>query len=203
MHVDLLKLLDAAEALGDGSILALMAADAGKLANANTNARIAQDVPVASEMFGLLRHSLEVLSLRPRGECDVTLEPGIVFDSSGEHVVALMPVKAGELDLIAYWLSQGIQSPKLLALPGVLALPFAIETFDDRRWLIPEWFALFYVDALPAHCVPLLAMRSVLNDERFGDWVSNALARADAFGLPVSDAVAGAEKVILQKASHT
>ena len=55
--------------------------------------------------------------------------------------------------------------------------------------LLPEWFAAFYVRGEPGHCIPILALRSVLADQRFGgDWVAVALERMTAFALPQEQA---------------
>jgi len=193
MRDELRRLLDAAEAGEAGSMLRVM----GKQANP----RVAQDIPVASEMLGLLRHFGNSLPYQET-DCDwLPLQPGIYDHATAGRTVAIVPVKAGELDLIAYWLTQNIQSPELLALPGLLAIPFSIEEHDGQSWLIPEWFSLFYVDASADHCVPLLGLRSVLDDGRFSDWVPAALARADAFGLPTAAAVQGAGRVVVKKST--
>lgn len=191
----LMALLSAAETCGAESVLTAM----GK----HVNAQVAQDVPAAAEMFGLLRHFLGRL---PHRELDagrgLALAPGVYQHQEHGHVVALVPVGSGELEFVAYWISQSVQSPKLLAMPGLLALPFSIEEHDGQRWLIPEWFAVFYVDSDPGHCVPLLALRSVLDDGRFSDWVTAALVRATvAFGLPTGDASRAVEQVIIEKSS--
>lgn len=192
MDDNLIVLLDAAEACGPESVLTAMGAHA--------NPSVAQDVPVAAEMFGLLRHFLGTLPRHSLADGEVyRLAPGIYENHPLNQAVAFIPIQAGELDLIAYWLAQSVQSPKMIALPGLLVLPFSIEEHDGRRWLIPEWFALFYVDSAPDHCVPLLALRSVLDDGRFSDWVDAALVRAAAFRLPTVEAVQAAAQVIIQK----
>ncbi|ANN80903.1 hypothetical protein [Bordetella flabilis] len=191
MRNELLHLLDVAEAAEAGSVLALMG---GK-----SNPHVAQDIPVAAEMLGLLRHFMDRLPYQATEDASLALAPGIYVRSTSRQVIALVPIQAGELDLVAYWLCQGFQSPKLASMPGLLAIPFSIEEHDDQRWLIPEWFALFYVDASVEHCVPLLALRSVLDDSRFSDWVPAALARAASFGLSTDKAVLAAERVVVQK----
>jgi len=193
MRDELLHLLDVAEAAGAGSMLAIM--------GAHENSSIAHDIPVAAEMLGLLRHFLPTLPYQVTKDGLLALDPGIYDYTELGHVVALIPLHAGELDLVAYWLSQAMQSPKLVALPGMLALPFSIEIHDGQRWLIPEWFALFYVDRSPKHCVPLLAFRSVLNDGRFADWVPAALVRADSFGLRTEEATKAANRVVVRKST--
>lgn len=209
MREEILRLLDVAEGAGldvikgakldvtegakDGCILATM--------GSRGNSRTAQDIPVAAEMLGLLRHFGGSLDSIQVNETELLpLRPGIYDLVEPGKIVALVPVQAGTLDLVAYWISQGIQSPELVAMPGLLAIPFSIEEHDDGQWLIPEWFALYYVDSSDKHCVPLLTLRSVLDDNRFGDWVSTALARAGVFQLPTAAATAGAQRVILEKA---
>jgi len=55
--------------------------------------------------------------------------------------------------------------------------------------LLPEWTAAFYVQGLARHCVPILALKSVLEDKRFvGDWVAVALHRLASFALPQAEA---------------
>jgi UDP-2,3-diacylglucosamine pyrophosphatase LpxH len=49
-------------------------------------------------------------------------------------------------------------------------------------------FAVFYVDGNEDHCIPILALSSVLEDERFGDWVSVAFERMQTFCLPCNRA---------------
>ena len=184
-------LLNTAESGDTGSILALMGMG---------RPSAAQDVPAAAEMLGLLRHfetTLPFLDAPFPGALQMT--PGIY--SQSDKLVALVPIGAGELDLIAYWISQSLQSPKISALPGLLALPFSIEEHDGQEWLIPEWFALFYVDASAEHCVPILTLRSILDDGRFGDWVTVALTRSGIFGLPTEAATHAASRVIPQKSN--
>lgn len=193
MRDELLHLLDVAEAADAGSMLAVM--------GAHENSSIAHDIPVAAEMLGLLRHFLATLPYQATKDGFLALDPGIYDHTESGQVMALIPIHAGDLDLVAYWLSQSIQSPKLVALPGMLALPFSIESHDDQRWLIPEWFALFYVDGAPEHCVPLLAFRSVLDDGRFADWVPAALARAESFGLTTEEATKAANRVVVRKSN--
>ncbi|WP_323025726.1 hypothetical protein [Castellaniella sp.] len=192
MREKLKNLLATAEGADTGSVLALMGA---------SGSSVGQDIPAAAEMLALLRHFEASLPFfEAPGSEALQMMPGI-YARDDNHLVALVPVGTGELDLIAYWISQSLQSPEISALPGLLALPFSIEEHDEQEWLIPEWFALFYVDSSEEHCVPVLTLRSILDDERFGDWVGVALARAEAFGLPKTAAAHAVSRVVPVKAS--
>ncbi len=190
MREKILRLLDVAETAEAGSVLGVMG---------DANDRTAQDVPVAAEMLGLLRHFLGSLAfVEAPSDGPLPMSPGVYARGDGQ-LVALLPIGADELALIAYWISESLQSPTVSALPGLLALPFAIEEHEGTEWLIPEWFALYYVDSSDEHCIPVLTLRSVLEDGRFGDWVTVALARADFFGLPTQAAAQAASRVIPRK----
>ncbi|UXI68353.1 hypothetical protein [Tahibacter amnicola] len=144
-----------------------------------------RDIPVAFEMYALLEHLLGRLPQRPviAGE-PLPLEPGIYLNTASRNVVALMLVEPGTLTHVALWASQSLSSDRVRAMGGVLALPFSVETHDGRVQLVPEWWVAFYLDGDPARGLPLLAMRAVLEDERFSDWVDVATRRLAAFGLP-------------------
>jgi hypothetical protein len=160
----------------DGGFVAVMA-------KGNPNVR--QDIPAAFEMYTVLSHYLDKLPLYEVAfSADLLLTPAIFYDEQSSKLIALLPVQTGELDLIAYWVAGGIRSETVRKMGGVLALPFVIETHDEVRHLIPEWFAAFYVGANEDHCVPSLTMRSITLDERFGDWVAIAVERMATFGLP-------------------
>lgn len=155
-----------------------------------SNPQVRQDVAAAFEMLALLAHFLPQLPLRETSLASATqpLEPAVHFDDVGGRLVALIPVAPTELDAIAYWVGGGIHSETVRAMGGILALPFALEQHDGVFHLVPEWFAAFYVDGNPSHCVPSLTLRSVTQDERFSDWVGVALERMPAFGLPSEQA---------------
>jgi hypothetical protein len=152
---------------------------------------IRQDIPAAFEMYTLLSHHLLTLPLRllPLEDACLALTPGIAFDAPSGRVVALLPVEARQLELVAYWLTDGLQSDTVRAMAGVLALPFSIEVHNEVQWLVPEWFAAFYIDmdSPGQRCVPILALRSVIQDERFSDWVVIARQRMRVFGLPCEE----------------
>ena len=167
---------------------------------AKSTPAIQKDIPAAFEMYTLLAHYLDVLPVRQAplafGADTLQLEPGIVMDDAGSKVVALLPVKANQLGEVAFWLADALPSREVKAMPGMLALMFSVETHDDIKHLLPEWLAAFYVQGEQKHCVPVLALKSVLEDERFGgDWVAVALHRLTEFALPQADAqqAAGAE----------
>lgn len=161
---------------------------------------IQKDIPAAFEMYTLLGHFLKSLPLRQGrltfDAATLMLEPGIVVDSEEGKVVALLPVQAHQLSEVAFWLADALPSREVKAMPGMLALMFTVETHDEVKHLLPEWLAAFYVQGDGRHCVPILALKSVLEDERFGgDWVAVALHRLTEFALPQADAqqAAGAE----------
>lgn len=167
---------DVIEACGGGFIAVM----------AKSNPHVQQDIPAAFEMYTLLAHYLDKLPVHALAlsSTSVLLAPAIFYDEPAGKLVALLPVQAGELDLIAYWVAGGIRSSTVRGMAGVLALPFSVEGHDNVRHLIPEWFAAFYVDGSEDHMVPSLTMRSITLDERFGDWVTVALERMEIFGLP-------------------
>jgi hypothetical protein len=74
-------------------------------------------------------------------------------------------------------------------MPGIFVLPFSIEYHASIEHLLPEWFAAFYVRGEPDHCIPILALKSMLADQRFGgNWVDLALECMTAFALPQEQA---------------
>lgn len=158
---------------------------------------IQTDIPAAFEMYSLLGHFLKSLPHRviPMGPDSANLEllAGIHVSSAGDKLVALIPIKAGELADIAFWLADGLPSREIKKMPGILALPFSVETHNEVQHLLPEWFAAFYVKGTMEHCIPILALKSVMNDQRFGgDWVAVAIHRMTAFSLPQAEAEAAA-----------
>ncbi|WP_426810504.1 hypothetical protein ABOC32_06680 [Pseudomonas sp. WOUb67] len=161
---------------------------------------IQKDIPAAFEMYTLLEHFLKSLPIRQAtigyGAQMLDLEPGIVVDHDGHKVVALLPIQAGQLGEVAFWLADALPSREVKTLPGMLALVFSVETHEDIKHLLPEWVAAFYVQGQARHCVPILALKSVLEDKHFGgDWVAVALHRLASFALPQADAqqAAGSE----------
>lgn len=160
---------------------------------AKGNPNIKQDIPAAFDMYALLSHFLQKLPIYAvtLEEADALLAPAVLFDEPAGRIVLLIPVEKNELDAIAFWVAEGIRSNTVRAMGGILALPFSIETHDDVRHLIPEWFAAFYVDGSEDHCIPSLTFRSVTLDERFGDWVAIAFERMRVFGLPCEAASNG------------
>jgi len=154
------------------------------------NPHIQQDVPAAYEMYTLLMHYLTTLPLfvGPLGAVDTILAPAIHFDVEAGRVLALVPIGEQEMELVAHWLADGLRSSTVKAMAGLIAMPFSIEEHDGVKHLIPEWFAAFYVGGNEDHCVPMLSLRSVTLDERFGDWVAVALERMKIFGMPSDSA---------------
>jgi hypothetical protein len=184
-----------------GELLSLIeAAIAGDLLNedrcgfvtvmARSKPHIRQDIPAAFEMYTLLTHYLGTLPLHAvtLGCSEVPLAPGILFDVPSGRLLVLIPVDAHQMEDIAYWVASGVRSPAVKAMAGLLALPFSIEAREETRHLIPEWFAAFYVGGSADHCVPVLALRSIVLDPRFADWVAVALERMPVFGLPCARA---------------
>jgi hypothetical protein len=166
-----------ARAIGDDGFISLMA---------RQRPSIATDVPAAFEMYALLEHGLGRYPFSVvTGAIDVhDLRAGVRYDQASGRLLALVPVGQGELPYVAHWISNQLLSERVRAMPGLLALPFAVEQHDGQTHLLPEWFCAYYVDGMAVHCVPLLALKSVVDDERFDDWVGTAIARMDAYGLP-------------------
>lgn len=160
---------------------------------AKNSPSIRQDIPVAFEMYTLLSHFLNRLPFLAtqlsENKLDVTLTPSILHDHATGRVVALLPIRDGEISDVAYWLADGLPSGRVKQMAGILAIPFSIEEHDSTKHLLPEWFAAFYVAGDAHHCVPILALRSVISDQKFGgDWVDIALNRMTVFCLPNLDA---------------
>ena len=167
---------------------------------AGSTAAIQKDIPAAFEMYTLLEHYLKTLPIRHEmlafGANPLALEPGIVVGHDAGKVIALLPIQAGQFGEVAFWLADALPSRELKAMSGVLALMFSVQAHDNIRHLLPEWTAAFYVKGNAGHCVPILALKSVLEDERFGgDWVAVALHRLSEFALPqaAAEEAAGAD----------
>lgn len=163
---------------------------------AQSNPHIRQDIPSAFEMYTLLEHFLasSIVSTLPQHATISHLAPSILVDREAGRVLALLAIPAQQMELIAFWLAEGLRSQTVKGMPGILAIPFAVEVRDGIEHLIPEWFAAFYVDGNPEHCVPILSLRSVTCDDRFGDWVSIALERMQHYGLPCTFAADAVKK---------
>lgn len=162
---------------------------------------VQNDIPVVFETYGLLAHFLagsqaietELNETAPT----VDLTPAIHYDRANRRVLLLAAIGAGELPLIAYWMSDRLPSKKVQSMPGLLAVPFCIETQAGTDLLIPEWYASFYVDSTQAHCVPILTLRSMLSNETVSqDWVRAALLRMRVFALPQEDAIKSSEAAL-------
>ena len=168
---------------------------------------IRQDIPAAFEAYTLLSHFLGKLPVRAVSlnvNCPlVDLSPAILYDAEAGRLVALLPIGAGELTAVAYWLTDSVRSDQVKQMAGVLALPFSIENHADVEHLLPEWFAAFYVNGDPGHCIPILALRSVLADQRFGgDWVAVALERMISFSLPQKEAKSAVRSTVAPHNNH-
>lgn len=164
---------------------------------AKSSPSIRTDIPTAFEMYSLLEHFAKKMPVRTSEMGPdvpaLDLLPGIVVAADGSKLVALIPIEAGQLAEIAFWLADGLPSREVKTMPGLLALPFSIETHDDVKHLLPEWFGAFYVRSKAQHCIPILALKSVMNDQRFGgDWVAVAIHRMTAFSMPQVEAQAAA-----------
>ena len=166
---------------GDGSILKVM----------GRNAVHARDVPVATEMIALLQHFVSDLEIRPAPALghdhapDVSLSPGIVW-GDGKFLL-LLDVPADTFEYLAHWIADRLPSAQIKAMPGVLALPFTIEPKgdDNRLFLFPDWFSVFYPYGRKESAFPILGLQSVLMNESFGgDWVKAAVGRMGFYSLP-------------------
>lgn len=145
----------------------------------------ARDVPVAMEMVSLLQHfsmSHSMHGFAPQGE-SLALAPGIAW--CGSRALLLIEVGAGAFEEIAYWISDRLPSAQIKAMPGILALPFTVESPAAGAMLFPDWFAVFYPHGRQEHAFPILALQSALAHEDIGaDWVAAALGRMGFYGLP-------------------
>ena len=151
---------------------------------------IRQDIAPAFEMYTLLSHYLDRLPIAHTdlGTSAVPLAPAVHYDRGAGRLLALLPIGKSELSLIAHWLAAGLRSDTVRNMPGLLALPFSVETRDGTRHLLPEWLAAYYVDGNAEHCVPLLALPSMMLDARMADWLTIAFERMPLFGMPCATA---------------
>lgn len=165
----------------DGGFLAVMS---------KGSSMVRQDIPASFEMYSLLHHYLPRFEVEQGdfGEAELLLSPGIQYDPQRKAVVLLIRIESDTLQYVACAITENLRSDKVKAMPGVLAIPFSIETYEGEQFLVPEWFVAFYVDGSEDQCVPLLTGRSVTDDQRFGDWVGIAVERMGHFGLPRSAA---------------
>lgn len=154
----------------------------------------ANDVPAALEMVALLQHFTPAAHVRvvPASgletvPADVELEPGVVW--SDANLLLLVNIPESSFEDVAYWVADRLPSAKVKALPGVLALPFTVESVEvdgsEQAVLFPDWFSVFYPHGMAHHAVPILTLRSVLANGAFGgDWVDAAVGRMGVYGLP-------------------
>jgi len=152
------------------------------------------DIPTVCEMLTLLQHYLVHLPITEMtlGEDlpEIALKPGVLVDDAHKRVLLLVACEADTLPYVAHYVADRIPSGELKARAGTLALSFVIETHGQTQHLIPEWHAAWYVANDPDHCIPVLALQSVLQDEHFsGDWVDLALQRMGVFRLPRAKAI--------------
>lgn len=157
---------------------------------AHKNVDVRRDVPCAFEVYSLLHHYLDSLSMEMAQDGHVVnLRHSIQFNEQHQRLMLMINVGANELEYVAHWIADRLPSNQVKAMAGILVVPFMIETWDDKKHLIPEWCAAFYVSGNADHCVPILVMQSVLSNNQFGgDWVESALNRLEVFGLPVGKA---------------
>jgi hypothetical protein len=157
---------------------------------------VQQDIPAAFEAYTLLSYFLATLPLTQYSSAITvdSLQPALHYDREAGRLLALLPVERNELQSVAFWLTDSMKSDLLKKMPGILALPFTVEEHMGVDLLLPEWFAAFYVNSDPGHCIPLLLFHSVLSDSRFSDWVRIALERMAVFGLPQTAAKAELEQ---------
>lgn len=145
-----------------------------------------EDIPAAFEACALLSHTLSKFGALNTSQ--VTLAPGVYISKCLKRLTCVSQFQAGELEYAAMWLMGYTHSQKIKQQPGVLAIPFSIEVHEDLKLLIPEWFAVFYLRGDPAHCVPLLTLRSILEQPDITDWTQSALRLAEERGLPCAQA---------------
>lgn len=148
---------------------------------AQKSANVRRDIPAAYEMYSLLKHFMGYLSIYDH--MPKSLSAGVYFDASALCAVLIAPIPEKMLAYSAHWIADSLHSDEVKSMPGLLCIPFSIERFDELEVLIPEWFSVFYVDGKVEHCIPILTLKSIYEDARFGDWVDVALHRMEHFGL--------------------
>lgn len=147
---------------------------------------ILNDIPAAFELYALLDHFIDLFPLQMSSFLEgwVQMTLAVHYDAAQQRVLCMVPIAQGELEHVAHWISGRLYSDRVRGMPGMLALPFVIERHDGVDHLIPEWFAAFYVDGNPDHCVPLLTLMSATLDPRLNDWVRMAILRMPLYGMP-------------------
>ncbi|QTP13406.1 hypothetical protein [Serratia symbiotica] len=162
----------------------------------------ATDIPVITEYFSLLDYVLEkqseigTLPITVDGEILINrLQTAAYRSEDNKQCLLAIAVNEGELGYIAHWVADRIRSVRVSNMPGVLLLPFTVESHESIPFLLPDWCAAFYVDQNPDTCVPIITLQSVLTNNAIpGDWTLSALHRLHSYHCPVSKALAGAEK---------
>jgi hypothetical protein len=154
---------------------------------------VSLDIPAFFELASLILLGVEKAGVTP-ATLSSDLPPlltsqAVHYDADGLRGVALLTIPAGGLEYVLHWGAASLQSPKVKALPGVLALPFSVESRNDTQYVLPDWFAAYYVDGDPEKCVPLLTLKAMLDHEGMaGDWVDVALQRMPLYRLPQTKA---------------
>ncbi|MCL2876711.1 MAG: hypothetical protein FWF12_10605 [Betaproteobacteria bacterium] len=160
---------------------------------AKKSRHVRQDIPAAFDAYAMFSYFLHKIPIKDATLSDegvpVELAPAIYFDRDNGRVLALIPIGVGELSAVSYWCTNSMMSETIRQMPGLLALPFSLETHAETEMLIPDWCAAFFVDGHAKHCVPILVLQSMLSYEAVGqDWVGAALARLRVFSVPVDTA---------------
>lgn len=158
---------------------------------------VQHDIPRAYEMVTLLGYYAQSLPVHEHDldhvSSPIALNPSISIDRAKGKLLLLAHIEAGDLPYIAHWVADAVPSEHIKRKPGILAVPFQIQVFDDKERLMPDWFSAFYVNASSEHCIPIFALRSIGNCDQFGgDWVDMALHRMTAYRLPQKQAAYGA-----------
>jgi hypothetical protein len=168
------------------------------------------DIPVVFEYFSLLDH---ILTSRCEDDpipevFDETINinelcTGIYAQKNNKKLLLVIDAKPGTLPYIAHWITDRIPSRQITSLPGTLILPFSLEG-NEEGFLLPEWCAAFYAYGNPGNCIPMVTLQSMLSSESVsgisGDWITIALHRLAAYGLPVDDALAASKCALNQRA---
>lgn len=148
------------------------------------------DIPAAFEAYaGLLRALDEAPARALNTDERVPNAPGVYWlsdpDGSAEekshYVTCVVDIEEGMLKYVAYWLTENLLSDRLAELPGTLKTLFEIRRTGNQEHLFPEWFAVFCDQQ--GGSFPLLAYRSILEDERFGNWAQTACERMPVYRL--------------------
>lgn len=162
-----------------------------------------KDIPMAFEMLTLLQYHQRKLALQDcvfDDDSEASLQPGIAYEITGDagKLLMKMPYDINSLQHEAHWIVDRFASSSRKALAGLLALPFMLMKSAEGWQLMPDWTVAVIPDDHGVRSLfPILTFGSMVELKQIGaDWVPYALHRLAAYGLPVSEALAGINEVI-------